>query len=137
MKQLLFLLIVTGFVCVVGCGQGASVKGKVSFPDGTPLTVGEVIFQTDNRMSSGKIQADGTYKLASASVNDGVPPGHYGVRIVGACDSSNTPPGAMPHEALPGIPLIDAKFEKTETSGLTCEVKGATTFDITVERAKK
>ena len=34
--------------------------------------------------------------------------------------------------ALDKSTAIDAKFEQTETSGLTCDVKGATTFNITV-----
>ena len=132
MKHILFTIIVAGFVCVLGCGQGVTVQGKVSFPDGTPLTVGEVVFQTETLMASGRIQPDGTYTLVGAKEGDGIPPGRYGVRIVNAYDSSNTPPGASPMDALPPIPLIDEKFEKTETSGLTCEVKGAQTFDITV-----
>ena len=132
MKHLFFSIIVT--LLIVGCGKGASVKGKVTFPDGSPLTVGEVIFQTETRMASGQIQSDGSYKLSSAEQNDGVPPGRYAVKIVKAYDSSNTPPGTMPQDALPPIPLIDAKFEKTETSGLACEVKGTTTFDMTVTK---
>ena len=136
MKQLFFTLIITGLICVTGCSKGATVKGKVTFADGTPLTVGEVVFQTETRMASGRIQADGTYKLSSASESDGVPPGHYGVRIVGAYDSSNMPPGISLSEAakFPPIPLINKKFEKTETSELTCEVKGSMTFDITVTK---
>ena len=136
MKQLLFTLIVTGLICVTGCGRGATVKGKVTFADGTPLTAGEVIFQTENRMASGNIQADGTYKLSSESQHDGVPPGNYGVRIVRAYDTSKMPPGISPSEAMkfPPIPLINKKFEKTETSELTCEVKGSMTFDITVTK---
>ena len=132
MKRLLFVMIISGLIGTLGCAKGVEVKGKVAFPDGKPLTVGEVIFQTDTWMASGKIQSDGTYKLSSASENDGIKPGQYGIRIVGAYDSSNTPVGASPDEALPPIPLIDAKFEKTETSGLTCDVKGSQTFDITV-----
>lgn len=132
MKQLLYALIVLGLVGVLGCGKGVEVKGKVTFSDGKPLTVGEVIFQTDTRMASGRIQPDGTYNLASTSESDGIQPGHYKVRVVNAYDSSNTPADASPEEALPPIPMIDAKFEKTETSGLTCDVKGAQTFDITV-----
>jgi len=134
MKHLFLTIIVTGLVCALGCGKDATVKGKVTFPDGTPLAVGEVIFQTETRMASGRIQSDGSYKLSGATEKDGVPPGHYGVRVVGAYDSSNTPPGAGPDEALPPIPLIDEKFEKMETSGLTCDVKGTTIFDITVTK---
>ena len=136
MKRLLFLLSV--LCLIVGCSRGASVGGRVTFEDGTPLTVGEVIFQTGTCLVSGRIQSDGTYKLAGATKNDGVPLGHYGVRIVGAYDTSNTPPGiTSPSEALPPIPLIDKKFEKTETSGLTCEVKGSTMFDITVTKPNR
>jgi len=34
-------------------------------------------------------------------------------------------------------PSMDAKFEKTETSGLACEVKGGMTFDITVTKPQQ
>jgi len=92
-------------------------------------------------MASGRIQPNGSYKLSSTTENDGVPPGKYGVKIVGTYDTSHMPP--IPADTLPPIPsadapqpipLIDAKFERTETSGLTCEVKGRTTFDITVTK---
>lgn len=134
MKHLLFTLIVMGLVFIAGCGHGASVKGKVTFSDGTPLTVGEVVFQTDSRMASGRIQSNGTYQLSGATESEGIPAGHYRVKIVGAYDTSNTPPGTMPGDAKPPIPLIDAKYEKTETSGLVCDVKGTTVFDITVTK---
>ena len=125
------------FFCVLfvlGCGKGATVKGKVAFSDGTPLTVGEVVFQTDTYAASGRIQPDGSYKLSGATQKEGVPPGRYGVKVINAFDSSNTPPGTHPNDAKPPIPLINATFEKTETSGLTCEVKGTTMFDITVTK---
>ena len=136
MKHLSFLIIVT--ILFVGCGQGVSVTGKVTFSDGQPLTVGEVVFQTDTRMASGRIQPNGSYKLSSTTENDGVPPGKYGVKIVGSYDTSHIPADTLPPmpsaNAPQPIPLIDPKFEKTETSGLTCEVKGHTTFDITVTK---
>jgi len=132
MKHLFFAIVITTAVCFVGCGKGISVNGKVTFPDGSPLTVGEVVFQTETVMASGRIQPDGTYRLVGAKEGDGIPPNHYGVRITGACKSSIAPPGTLPEDVPPPIPLIDEKFEKTETSELTCDVKGAQTFNITV-----
>jgi len=134
MKHSSTLLALFFCVLLVGCSKGATVKGKVTFSDGTPLTIGEVFFQSDTCAVSGRIQPDGSYKLSGATEKDGIPPGHYGVKIVGAYDSSNTPPGTMPQKAKQPIPLINAKFEKTETSGLTCDVKGTMTYDITVEK---
>ena len=132
MKRIFAVIVLLG---VLGCGQGVSVKGKITFPDGQPLTTGEVIFQTETRMVSGRIQSDGTYKLSGATENDGVPPGRYGVRIA-AYEPVSAPSGTMPGEVAtpPPIPLIDAKFEKTTTSGLICDVKGAMIFNITVTK---
>lgn len=121
-------------VCsVVGCGSKVSVSGKVTFDDGSPLTSGEVRFETSDFVSSGKIQPDGTYRLGTVSDKDGIPKGTYGV-TVRAMDSSGVTPGMLPEDAPPPKSLIASKFGATATSGLTCDVKGKTTFNITVQK---
>jgi len=135
----LFLLL--GFVFfATGCGQ-PKVTGTVTYSDGTPLERGSVNFQTEKHAAMGAIGKDGRYTIGGVKVGDGVPPGTYMVFITGAMgiDASNVPelqPGlAMVSGVTAAImPLIDMKYERPETSGLTCEVKSTTVFNIVVKR---
>jgi hypothetical protein len=137
-------------LAVCGCGSGGGnktykVTGKVTFSDGSPLTEGIVVFSGDAMEAKGGINADGTYSLTSYKPGDGAPAGFYKVYLGGNIYK----PAATP--APPVDPTIeqylestttsgssvyiDEKFRDVSTSGLTCEVKGKTTFNITVERA--
>jgi len=118
---------------ISGCGSKVSVSGKVTFDDGSPLASGEVRFETADFVSSGKIQPDGTYRIGAISDKDGIPRGTYGV-TVRAMDTSMITPGMDPEKAPPPKSLIDTKFGSITSSGLTCEVKGTTKFDITVKK---
>ena len=120
-------------VLAAGCGSNVGVSGKVTFEDGSPLTTGEVRFETDSFTSSGKIKPDGTYQLGATGIDDGIPKGSYGV-TVRAMDNSGIKPGMSPAEAPPSKSLIDLKFSSVKTSALTCEVNGKTTFDIKVTK---
>ena len=138
------ILILLLFVC--GCGNGsATVKGTVKFDDGTPLTVGYVKFIGGTTEASGAIKTDGTYVLGELKAGDGVKPGHYKVVVVGAMiipptPVSQTPPSTSPRVSPPPVSvppptyLIDRKYETPATSGLTCEVKGGMTYNITVTK---
>jgi len=122
---------------LVGCGPNVSVTGKVTFPDGTPLTSGEVVFQTDTMMSRGDIQEDGTYFMTTGE-NRGVPRGSYRVSIEGF----GGPRMMMvaPADGMRGPQMrpvftpspIDSKFFRPETSGLTVDVSGRTVYNIEV-----
>ncbi|MGL4944619.1 MAG: hypothetical protein ACRC46_15670 [Thermoguttaceae bacterium] len=119
-------------VFLSGCSGGVGVSGKVTFPDGTPVTKGEVNFQSDKDLVSGFIAPDGTYKLEGATKGSGIPGGTYQVFIVGTqvVDSKGSPD---PSKAVV-TEMVAKKFASRETSGLTCDVKGATVFNITVEK---
>jgi len=134
-----YLLILLLFAC--GCGDGSvKVKGTVKFDDGTPLTAGFVKFIGDTTEASGAVQSNGTYTLGALQ------PGHYKVVVIGAwirneaaspavSPSPTSPPFAAQAPPEPTITyLIDHKFEQPSTSGLTCEVKGAMTYDIAVTK---
>lgn len=137
MKHAIRLVLLFTLIFVVGCGREPQVTGKVTFPDGAPLTVGEVQFLAETHSAFGKIQADGTYRLGSMKKDDGVPPGTYSVIVVKAAQSFPTPPGGGIDDTPPPVFLIDKKFNKPETSGLTCEVSGDRQFDITVTAPEK
>ena len=130
------------FLC--GCGKGFSVNGKVTFPDGTPLTAGFVCFDSATTSFTGTINASGEYQITGAKPGDGVPPGEYQVYISGAIQPGNPDIGPVEVDAdgnplvktidKPDIPLIHAKFTTKSSSGLQCEVKGKTTFNIEVTK---
>lgn len=130
-----------------GCNGNVKVTGKVTFPDGTPLTTGQVVFENEKLSAMGKLSDDGTYTLGTDKEKNGIPQGEYRVAITGAVTYASTPqplPSANPSGAYnPGatspplpssISLIHRKFRSTETSGLSCSVTKNTTFDFTVEK---
>ena len=120
-----------------GCGNQVRVKGKVTFPDGAPLSHGSVRFQNATHMASGGIQPDGSYTLSSVGTNDGIPKGTYTVTVVAFESAGSTTGVDLEKESLPPPKsLIDLKYNSPETSGLTCDVQGATVFDIPVEPFK-
>ena len=109
-----------------GCSGKIDVRGKVTFPDGEPLTKGAVIFQNEQIMVQGNIQADGTYRLGVLKDGDGVPPGSYQVFISGAVDGVPAPAREKASDPMldPQITyLIDKKLTQPDTSGLTCVVE--------------
>ena len=134
-----FTLLLLGFLLfAAGCGQ-PKVTGTVKFSDGTPLERGSVNFQTESHAAMGSLDKQGRYTIGGVKAGDGVPKGTYKVFITGAMglDVSKDRPvqfGSGPGTTVPIIPLIDKKYERPETSGLTCEVKSSTVFNIEVKR---
>ena len=121
---------------VIGCGSGSAVTGKVTFADGEALTVGKVMFTNGSVTAFGTLNAKGEYRMGTKKAGDGVPAGTYQVYITEALvpgekfttkdDEGNT--------FIPLVLAIDPKFTAAAKSGLTCEVKGKTTFNIPVEK---
>lgn len=146
----------------MGCGGDGKtthkVTGTVKFSDGSPLTKGTVVFASDMTSAQGGIQSDGSYALGTYGVDDGAPAGSYKVFLTGpifgsegAGASEGEEDDGMEYEVDPDDPegagdsmddggdevgeaLVNKKFNAPDTSGLTCEVTGSTTFDITVEK---
>lgn len=118
---------------VAGCGNAGRlpVSGRVTFPDGSPLTEGMVVCEgSDGKraiMVRGDLDKDGRFTLGSERPGDGVAPGKYRV-LVAARTLSDLERATM-------LPFIDPKFEKYETSGLQLEVKpGNNELNITVQK---
>ena len=119
-----------------GCGpKYYTVRGKVTFPDGTPLTEGMVVFESKGDaqpvMARGEIQSDGSYELGTVQPRDGVALGTYRVLVAPKAD-----PNAVDKRqtTLP----FDARFMDFATSDLVFEVKAqANDFPITVTKTKK
>ena len=111
MRNILFFSLFS-LACTLGCGgEGFNVSGKVTFSDGKPLTQGQVTLTSGRFTGSGEIISEGTYTISAR-----VPAGTYKVAV----QASDTP-------------LIDSKYSDPETSGLVCEVKGPTMFNIEVK----
>ena len=119
----------------VGCGKNVKVSGKVTFDDGSPLSIGMVIFRSGATQSKAPIEKDGSYIVGTLKTGDGLPRGQYQVYITGAIDSKGI--SATGAALSPPVELVDSKFTSPETSDLTCEVKGNTVFNITVTPPKK
>ena len=114
-------------VCCAGCGEsGFTVGGKVTFPDGSPLTRGEVTLNSSLFTAGGPIAADGTY-----TINARVPAGTYQVTVRASADRPSS--ASMDVENAPPVQsLVHPKYNSAETSGLTVEVKAKTTHNIEV-----
>lgn len=129
----LFALIFLG-----GCGKNIPVRGKVTFSDGTPLTIGSVCFQSATSLSQGTIQPDGTFILGTEKGGNGVPPDTYKVFISGAFHFE-TPKERKsefdPPEDVVSTPLVDRKFLSPHTTELSCNVQRGMKlpFEIVVE----
>ncbi len=127
-------------VFFVGCGD-PKVTGKVTYSDGTPITVGQVMFQRDNFVASGDIKPDGSYSAGKNKDGDGLPPGVYKVYISGATKfgeikkpAKEAAIGQIPvFQVAPTIQMVHTKYTMPESSGLSVDVKGNTKYDITVE----
>jgi hypothetical protein len=124
---------------LLGCGQSMStVKGKVSFDDGSPLTEGTVLFESDKGAEKpvsarGIIQPDGSFVMSTINLGDGVPPGHYKVMVLAL-------PKIDPNlKGKPKVaPPFDPRFSDFGTSKLDFEVKsGSNDYPITLSKKKK
>jgi hypothetical protein len=145
--QRFFILFALSLSLVLtGCGGGGyAVTGKVTFPDGSPLDTGTVVFESGTQTFYGGISSDGNYAMmGSGTGNRKIPAGTYDVYLMRTVRSGNPTPEAVPMDAdgnqigpppreVPDIQLVAAKYTRKTTSGLQCVVNGKTEFNITVE----
>jgi len=143
----LFLLFVA-LLFVVGCSNKVPLSGTVTFSDdGAPLTRGVVFFQSDTLLAQGAIQPNGRYTVGTDRMTDGLPRGTYRIYLVDTeiVEIIQTATGQI--DPITGnnvdyrftderrTPVIDLRYNRADTSGLTFTVDGRTrTFDIQVER---
>ena len=96
-----------------------------------------MIFETSDLLARGVIQQDGTYTVYAGELK-GLPLGTYTVSIGGFQDTvieSFGPDGrSRGVRVIPAVIPVSPKFLSGGTSGLTCEVKGSTVYNITVDR---
>ena len=131
---------------LTGCGGGGyTVTGKVTFPDGSPLERGRVVFDSGSQMFYGDIDSDGNYTMSGGTGAKKIPAGTYAVYLMGTVLPGDPTPAVIPTDAdgnqmgpsppeVPDIPLVAAKYTRRDTSGLQCVVSGKTEFNISVEK---
>jgi len=134
-------------VIALGCSNNVPLRGTVLFSDnGEPVPRGLIMFESSNFMARGEIQSDGTFVVGSLRARDGMPPGDYRISIVGAIESyevaptgrTTTPPGVAQAAPMNVIPLIDPRYERASTSGLTVTVDRSTReHSVIVDRAQR
>ena len=127
-RTLSFMLLTALIFVTTGCGDKVSMRGKVTFSDDqSPLTVGQISFQSDTVLARGHLKPDGTYVLGTLKEADGLPKGTYRVSVEYAVESISKDPMAP----VVMRPLI-APFEPK-----TVVVDGKTkVYDIVVDRPK-
>ncbi len=123
-------------VVATGCGK-PKVTGKVTFADGSPLTVGTVNFTDDKIICKGSIKDDGTFEMRTLKPGDGVPKGSYKVYLTETMRFGDvereTATGEATATMLGTTNDVPPKYSNPEQSGLTIDVKGSMTYDITIE----
>ena len=117
-------------IAVAGCGSGLHpVRGRVAFADGSPLPTGRVVVSYDDgTASSGSVNPDGTFRVGTLKMTDGMRPGTYRVAVK----------DAYVEEVKDGrpvaVPLIHKRFADPATSGLEFTVPEKTVWEIVVEK---
>ncbi|MDR1959960.1 MAG: hypothetical protein LBQ54_13100 [Planctomycetaceae bacterium] len=139
MKSQILLFSLINLLYITGCGvPNSPVSGRVTFEDGTPLTVGEVIFalsDSEEYFAKGKIGSDGTYSLAEQVIGKesgkpGCKPGEYKV-FIGSTSTTEiiNNKTLMTH-------AIDQDYANKNKTPLTATVPGGT-YDFKIPPYKK
>lgn len=121
-------------VLAAGCGSGRyTVTGRVTYPDGTPVTEGVVVGEAvegDRRvMAQGVIGRDGSFTWGTLKPGDGAIPGSYKVAVL--------PRALGDSELAQGMkPAVAGKYTHFDSSKLTLDVTpaGPNRLDIVVTR---
>ena len=117
-------------VTLVGCSDRVAVTGTVTYLDGSPLQVGQVVFTDDKFAYRGPIDRNGFYRLGGTRIGDGIVRGNYQVYLIDVETTESDETG----ERTWFVRHAAQKFMAPETSGITCEVNGRMVFDFQVER---
>ena len=155
-SRILFVLLLIGIM--IGCGDvRTTVSGTVTYPDGSPLTVGEIRgfggTDKDGAHVRAVIKEDGSYQLYDVQPGDKVRAGlTYKLAIVNATveepvsGSGGSAPrasgsGGLAAPAPMALPKriqhVNAKFGDMRTSGIIMEVpKSRNPFEFNFEVTK-
>jgi hypothetical protein len=79
MHKVIFTILILGLLVFAGCSSKVRISGNVTFPDGEPLTVGAVCFETPENSFIGRLDKNGHYSVGENNNGDGIPQGTYTV----------------------------------------------------------
>jgi hypothetical protein len=118
-------------LATLGCDGKHTVKGKVQFSDGTPLTAGMVVFEDERAATSGygMLGPDGSFEITYDDPQDGLPPGLYRVAVRPPSPSALTDEQKKKMPPRAGIAL---KYLQPETSEIRVTIEGERT-DLVIE----
>lgn len=133
-------------VCLGGCGANDGTQpiraGGVVTYQGKPLPNAEVVFAPEDqgRVANATTDSEGRFSLGTYRPGDGALPGKHRVTIIAREPAKQPPPGSpaalMPEDyAIPGDPLIPAKYFSPATSGLSAVVatSGSNDFEFRLQ----
>lgn len=113
MKCLRFGFLLAATVAAMGCGGRQPVAGEIRFADGTPLAVGQVVFESAELKCGGacEIGSDGRFEIVRP-----LPVGEYVVYVTDAVRVIDAGAGKF------GPPLVNADYTRPETSPLRAQI---------------
>jgi hypothetical protein len=114
---------------VIGCGNKLyPVRGTVTYPDGSPVTEGLVVFEgkDQEKPARGEIRSDGSFKLGTFKPGDGAMPGKYRALVAPKFD-----PNAVDKPSKK--PPFDPRFREFNTSKLEYDVTAAGPNEFTIK----
>ena len=138
LPQTLFGMVAAVLLVALGCDKGElptyPVRGKVTFPDGTPLEGGRVEFEpvdsAHHVSARGVIASDGTFRLGTFKPGDGALEGEHRAIVM-------PPLPVGDRDEMKSLPVtIDPRFQRFDSSGLkfTVSKSGDNDFHIQVTR---
>lgn len=143
---LICFIISWGLITITGCGKNCPVRGKIVFSDnGSPVTQGTIVFDNGKENGHAEINPDGSFVAGLQKPGNGLTKGTWNVSILGAekrveAKEIKMPLGGSSIPMTPEsiVPLIDDKYKRPETSGLSITVDGSVSeFELKVDRPKK
>ncbi len=135
-------LVLIALTVLLGCGQAgpkvAKTRGKVIYKN-TPLKFGSVVFQHESgRMSSGKIETDGSFEMTTTKPGDGAIVGKNRIRVT--CTTAQDPNAKKQlkegQELPAGKSLIPEIYADLQQTPLNEEVKDIELNTFTFELSK-
>ena len=120
---------------LVGCSGNVKVTGRVTYENGQPLTIGQVVFTDDFYMGKSDLDKNGEYSIHSMRRNDGLKKGVYRAFISSAYRFEKTEAIKDPLQDYrfdTPVLLVDMQFTNPDTTGWVFDLKKNSRIDFVV-----